>query len=129
MKSFLLLFVFFFATSVFAQEGGSISGQILDKDTHYEPMIFAQVQLRNTPVEVQTNFHGTFKISSLKPGDYVVVVRYPGYQKLEIPVTINNNEDILIKEVMNMKRIAVEELSNRATTAKKPVSVAVDDLD
>ncbi len=49
-------------------------------------MLFAHVQIKNTPISVQTNFHGNFEITGIDPGNYTLLVSYLGYETIEIPI-------------------------------------------
>ena len=93
----------------YAQENGSIRGNILDLEMNNEPLIFAHIQLQDTNISTQTNFHGNFELSNLAPGDYNLVVRYLGYETRIIPITLNENESIELKEGLSAKKLDFED--------------------
>jgi len=75
-----------------------------------EPLIFAHVQLQDTNVSTQTNFHGNFELSNLKPGDYNLVIRYPGYEPRIIPVSLKESGRIAIHEGLNTKKLNLQDI-------------------
>ncbi|MGB5227927.1 MAG: carboxypeptidase-like regulatory domain-containing protein, partial [Eudoraea sp.] len=85
MKNLALVFSLFITTLMFSQQQGSVVGTILDKAMNNEPLLFANINIKNTPTTVQTNFHGNFEIDNINPGEYTLVVSYLGYETIEVP--------------------------------------------
>ena len=85
---FLILLAFLFVVqSINAQGTGSIKGKILDKETG-EPLFAANVLLQGTTYGAASNFEGKFEIRSVPAGDYVLLIRYIGYEEQAVNVTI-----------------------------------------
>ncbi|MGB5647026.1 MAG: carboxypeptidase-like regulatory domain-containing protein, partial [Muriicola sp.] len=70
MKKFFGFLFFISSVAVFSQEQGTIAGTILDQEVFNEPLIYAEVHLKETSKRVQTNFHGNFEITGIAPGNY-----------------------------------------------------------
>lgn len=105
MKHILVLFVLlcvFFGT---AQEAGSLKGKILDGEMYNEPMLMANISLKNTQFATMTNFNGNFEIDNLAPGDYTMLVSFLGYKTKELPITITPDQEIFIQETLHAKSI------------------------
>ena len=81
MKSKLLFFTLFFAASLQSQTTGKISGSIIDSDTK-DPLIAANVIVRNTNLGAATDVEGYYSIVNIKPGLYTLVVDMIGYKQL-----------------------------------------------
>ena len=108
MKNFLLVAaLLFFSTFTFCQSKATVSGTIYDHEMNGAPLLFADLQLKNTQWTAQTNLHGNFQFKAVAPGDYILVVRFPGYETLEKPITINKNTALEIQEGLSAKSIDV----------------------
>ncbi len=108
MKKIILIVTSLFSTVILAQQTSSISGKILDNELNGEPMLFADVMLKNTKWKTQTNFHGNFEIEGVDPGNYVVVISFLGYNTLEIPIEIKPNKVLRIEKGLDSKTIDSE---------------------
>lgn len=85
---FLLLSISF----GFAQDNGSVWGHIRDMGMDNEPLIFAQVELKGTSRSIQTNFHGNFELNDIDPGHHTLIVSYLGYEPVEAPVVVSEDQ-------------------------------------
>ncbi len=88
-----------------------------------EPLLFANVQLKNTSQSIQTNFHGNFEIHDLKAGDYTLVISYLGYETLEIPIRIEENKTTQVLSELESKKISLEELASLQRTSENDVDI------
>lgn len=111
MKKLALVFSLLFTTLLFSQQEGSVAGTILDKEMNNEPLLFANVQLKNTSKSIQTNFHGNFEIHDIQTGDYILVVSYLGYETLEIPISIEEDKTTRVINELEVKKISLEEIA------------------
>lgn len=111
MKELALVFSLLFTGLLFSQHEGSVAGTILDKEMNNEPMLFANVQLKNTSKSIQTNFHGNFEIHDIKAGDYTLVVSYLGYETLEIPISIEEDKTTRVIDELETKKISLNEIA------------------
>ena len=102
MRCFLLFFVLAgtFCQLTVAQSSGTISGRILDFEDNGEPLLFANISLKNTAISEQTNFHGNFEIEGVLPGDYVIAISYLGYETKELPIQVKANQITSIHEAL-----------------------------
>lgn len=111
MKKLALVFSLLSTTLLFSQQEGSVAGTILDKEMNNEPLLFANVQLKNTSKSFQTNFHGNFEIHDIKVGEYTLVVSYLGYETLEIPIRIEKDKTTRVIDELEAKKISLEEIA------------------
>ena len=96
MKSKLFFFALFFASSLQSQTTGKISGSIIDADTN-DPLIAANVIVRDTNLGSATDVDGYYSIVNIKPGLYTVVVDMIGYKQLvleNVRVSVNRTTTI-----------------------------------
>ena len=124
MKYLTLVFFLLFTALLFSQEQGAVIGTILDKEMNNEPMLFAHVQIKNTPISVQTNFHGNFEIASIDPGNYTLLVSYLGYETLEISITIEDNKITQVISELESKKISLQDIAHMQRESEEPVYIA-----
>ena len=106
MKKLLLVGLLLFGTSqLFSQDSGTVRGTITDLEMHNEPLFFADVALKDSPVKVQTNFHGNFEITGVASGEHILVISYLGYESVELPVLVEAGESTFIQTEMRAKSI------------------------
>lgn len=110
MKKLVLLCSLLFTATLFAQNQGSIIGNIVDKEMNNEPLLFASVSIKDTSRSVQTNFHGNFEIPDIDPGNYTLAISYLGYETLEVSVEVNKNEVTEIQKGLAAKSIGLDRL-------------------
>lgn len=108
MKKVTLVISFLYSTVLLAQETSAISGRILDNELSGEPLLFADVMLKNTKWKTQTNFHGNFEIDGVNPGKYTLVISFLGYDTVEIPIEAKPNKVLQIQKGLNSKTIDPE---------------------
>ena len=120
MKRYLFYLFFLSAISLsFGQENGNVWGHISDAELDDEPLIFAEVELKGSSRSVQTNFHGNFELNDLKPGNYELIIRYLGYESVEIPIVVAENRvtriDYSMGQLNNIAQAA--DVANEDSTA------------
>lgn len=96
---------------LFSQDYGSVKGTITDNEAFHEPLLFADITLKNPEQAqrtTQTNFHGNFEFTQVAPGSYTLVVRYLGYEPLEMPIHIEENQVIHLHKGLHAKRIQAD---------------------
>lgn len=88
------------------QKNGTIEGVVLDKENSNEPLIFAEIKVKNTPINVESNRNGVFQMN-LKPGIYTLEVQFIGYKTIEIEnVEVLSNSITSIKTALQPLKIA-----------------------
>jgi len=118
MKKILLVFFIIFSALAFSQEVGGIKGTIVDRQLRDEPLFFANIALKNADMIAQTNFHGNFEFLNIRPGNYTLVVSYPGYETLEVPVAVVEDEVTLVSEGLTPKSIPSEDVAIGTVASK-----------
>lgn len=89
---FGLSFILSLINGAQAQNNGTITGTVKDKNTQ-EALIGATVMLEGTTLGAQTDVDGKFKITGIPPKSYNLIIQYLGYQTyrlFNIVVTTGN---------------------------------------
>lgn len=89
---FLLLLSF---GTLFAQGSGRITGTVTDVTTG-TPLFGANVFLKGVSIGAATDLDGKYTITQIPAGDYLMAIRYIGYQEKELEVTVQANKTIVI---------------------------------
>jgi sporulation protein YlmC with PRC-barrel domain len=108
MKNVLLIAMLCVIGNLFSQNKGTIVGKVSDIELNDEPILFAQIEIKNSSKTAQTNFHGNFEISDVAPGDYTLVFSFLGYETIEVPVKVKNNETIRVNGKLKTKVIEID---------------------
>ncbi|KAG1652320.1 hypothetical protein GQR58_026409 [Nymphon striatum] len=87
-----------------------VRGNVSDKTMNNEPLLLANIQIKGQEAVTQTNFNGNFEISNLTIGNYTLIISYLGYETIEVPVTINENEVSYIDANLNTLQFDLEEV-------------------
>lgn len=125
-----LLFSFLYAGTVQAQNGGLLSGTVVDKNTQ-RPLPGMTVKLEPTGRTTVADSSGSFRFSALIPGSYTVVISGVNYVTRiynNIQVTSGNENTISVEmetSVKSLDSVVVSSRRNtaRATSLETPLSV------
>ncbi|OXB03981.1 TonB-dependent receptor [Flavobacterium pectinovorum] len=94
-----LLFTLFICTISVAQNKGTISGVLTDKEMNNQSLPFANVLIKGTNISANTDIDGKYSIS-VNPGSYTLIFSFLGYQTIEAPVTVKANETVTINQTL-----------------------------
>ncbi|MBO7489996.1 MAG: TonB-dependent receptor [Bacteroidales bacterium] len=125
-KLFFLLFILSTLTT-FAQN--TIKGVLLDDDKG-EAIPFVQVFLEGTKYWSSTDLNGYFLINKIPDGDYVIKVKYIGYEEYSEPVTLKHQtitRNIRLKpKSMKLKDVVIT--ANKREERKMQTQVSVEKI-
>ncbi|WP_417886086.1 TonB-dependent receptor domain-containing protein [Zunongwangia sp.] len=86
---YLLTLIFMFVSHLFfAQNFGKIKGEVTT--TSGNPIANANIQVLKTPVGAETLSDGTFEISHISEGTYVLHISYVGFKSKEVKVVVSS---------------------------------------
>ncbi|WP_438425897.1 TonB-dependent receptor domain-containing protein [Aquimarina macrocephali] len=120
MRKIVTLFALFFVGILFAQETGSITGTLLDKESNNQPLPFANVLIKGTTKGTTTDFDGLYTIENLEPGTYVLEFSFVGYETLDIKdVIVKSNETTTVNTAIAASAAALDEVIIKTTTKKE----------
>ncbi len=123
MKKVLLVVAFFTCLGVYAQQNVTLKGTVVDLESYNEPMLLADVQLKNTDWKAQTNFKGNFELSGVAPGTYTLRVSYLGYETREMVLEVTG--DAIARLHIGMQAETLDMGSIFETVEETPVKETV----
>ncbi|MEO6175541.1 MAG: TonB-dependent receptor [Flavobacterium circumlabens] len=112
-----LLITLFICTISIAQNKGTISGVLTDKESNNQALPFANVLIKGTNISANTDIDGKYTLS-INPGSYTIIFSFVGYESVEKPVTVKANETITVDQVLSsggytLKDVVVKNTSSR----------------
>ncbi len=119
MKKIVTLVALFFVGILLAQETGSVTGILLDKESNDQPLPFANVLIKGTTKGTTTDFDGLYVIDNLEPGTYTLEFSFVGYETLDKEVIIKAGEIITINASIGASAAALDEVIIKTTTKKE----------
>ena len=114
---FLLITLFICTISV-AQNKGTISGVLTDKETNNQPLPFANVLVKGTNTSANTDIDGKYSLS-VNPGNYIVIFSFVGYESVEQPVIVKANETITVNQVLSSGGYTLKDVVVKSATVSK----------
>ncbi len=108
-----------FATVGYAQNTGLIVGKVMDNEMDNTPLVFANMSVKGTSIEVQTDLTGLFVIENLEAGDYTLVCSFPGYETQEIKVHVYALNPVEVNLSLSATSVSLLELASLVSTSKK----------
>lgn len=110
MKRILFITVFIISACSFAQNTGSISGSLKDVESNGEPLLFAEVTIKENGAKVLSDENGAFKFENLKGGTYTLVYSFSGYETKEIETQVKNEEITNLELFLGASSLSLDDL-------------------
>ena len=117
MRCLILVFLLFTSSYTFSQSlkigalipelsrNAEIEGIVYDGENEKEPLIFAEVIVKETNITTETAIDGSFKLN-LKPGKYSLIFSFIGYKSIEIiDLEVTSNSTLKLDQVLNALKI------------------------
>lgn len=114
---FLFISLFIFSLS-FAQNKGTVTGTITDKDMNNETLPFASVAIKGTTIGANTDEDGKYKLS-VPAGTHTIVFAFLGYETVEMQVTIAAGETKVINQALASTSVEIEEVVIERTVSRE----------
>jgi hypothetical protein len=124
MKNILVLFAVAITFSLGAQTGGTVRGNIFDKESG-EPIIYGNVILQGTTMGVNTDFNGFFTLGNVPPGDYKLVATYIGYDSVVVDVKVKAGGIIYERLYMSPSSVVLDEINVSASKEQSRSDVQI----
>jgi len=104
-RYYLLFFLIVLSTSVLGQ--GTVKGVITDISDQ-TPLVSATVVVKGTTIGTISNYNGEYTLP-LKAGDYTLQFLYLGYETVEEPVSVEDNQVVVVNKELATAAIMGEE--------------------
>ncbi|WP_281231696.1 TonB-dependent receptor [Flavobacterium gelatinilyticum] len=118
---FKLRFLFialFICTISIAQNKGTISGVLTDKEMNNDPLPFANVLVKGTNISVNTDVDGKYSLS-VNPGNYTLIFSFLGYESKEAPVTVKANETVVVNQGLSSGSFTLKDVVVKSSAVNK----------
>ncbi|MFC4635449.1 TonB-dependent receptor domain-containing protein [Dokdonia ponticola] len=121
MKQFFLYTLFLFSIAIQAQENGSISGTLTDKESaDGQPLPFASIVIKGTTQGTTSDFDGNYIIENVVPGTYTLEISFVGYETKEVPnVVVVSGQTVTINETLGASAAQLDEVIVTGTGSRK----------
>lgn len=110
MKHFIYIAFLFFTALSFGQNTGAVVGEILDSELNNAPLVLANVSVKGTAIDLNTDLSGFFSIENLEAGDHVLICSFVGYETQEVKVRVDALQPIEIKVSLAASSISLDDL-------------------
>jgi len=121
MKFKLLFFTLLLATLSFAQNKGTVSGTITDKESNNQSLPFANVLIKGTNIGTNTDIDGKYSLK-IEPGSYILQLSFVGYESIEVPVTVLANETVTINKALGSAGYKLEDVVVKSKASREKVT-------
>jgi len=105
----MLLLLLILPTVLFAQGTGSINGYLHDKATG-EPLLYANVMLKNTQFGTASDVHGYYVLNGIPQGKYKLIVSMTGYKHVEKEIEVQPNGEMRFDFEVAPEAIVLDEV-------------------
>jgi CarboxypepD_reg-like domain/Outer membrane protein beta-barrel family/TonB-dependent Receptor Plug Domain len=126
MKFKFIITLLFLSVLSFAQNKGTISGTLTDKDLNNEPLPFANAQIKGTSIGITTDEAGKYSIS-IAPGIYTIVFSFVGYENIEEKVEVKAGETIIVNKALGSGSYQLKDVVIQNNTSREKESALLMD--
>ena len=102
------LITVFIGFTAFAQQNGSISGEVNARDG--SPAAYVTVSIKGNKMGSLTNDRGAFHINKVKPGTYILIVSAVNLSPEEKEVVVKAGENTFVKFVLGISTSQLQEV-------------------
>jgi len=92
---------------------------LLDHEYNNEPLAFGNVAIKGTTNETNSDINGSYIFENLKPGEYVVVYTFLGYETIEKKVVLTDEKAVELDVMMTAKTLSLSKLTSTANSDNK----------
>lgn len=119
MRRLHLILILFITAISFAQNTGSITGKLIDKEYNNEPLPFANILLKGTTTGTNSDFDGLYTLEDIEVGTYTLVFSFVGYETKEVTVDVAAGKVTTINMPMQASAASLDEVLIKTTTRKE----------
>lgn len=119
-----LLITLFICTISIAQNKGTISGVLTDKESNNQALPFANVLIKGTNISANTDMDGKYSLS-VNPGNYIIIFSFVGYESVESPVTVKSGETVTVNQVLSSGGYTLKDVVVKSAAVNKQKETAL----
>ena len=119
MKHLIYISLFLVTAFTFGQNTGMIVGKVLDSELNDAPLVFANVSIKGTSINLNTDLTGLFIVENLEAGDYTLMCSFAGYETKEINVHVDVLQPAEVKLSLAASTISLGDLALLTSVAQK----------
>jgi len=124
-KIFLILFLIF-TNTLFAQQTGTISGVISDKEYDNEPLSFATIIIKGTQTGTTSDMDGRFSLRDVREGTYTISISFVGYETVDVPnVIVEPNKTTEVNVTLGSSSVSLDDIIVRTARRTNTESAVV----
>ena len=119
-----ILFIAFLVVSqlTIAQNTGTVTGILTDKESNNDPLPFANVLIKGTTNGGTTDFDGKYTIK-VPAGTHTIIFSFLGYKTIEKTFTITAGQTVTLNQEMSAEEgVALDDIVVKTTTSKEKKS-------
>lgn len=124
MKFQLLIFTLFFASLSLAQNKGTVSGTLTDKEANNATLPFANAVIKGTTIGITTDENGQYTLG-IDPGTYTIVFSFLGYENAEETFTITAGETVTINKALGSGAYTLQDVQIQASAGGREKETAL----
>jgi len=111
MKKIVYFVLMLFTAVTFPQNTGVVIGKVMDKELNDSPLVLANVAVKGTSLQSETDLTGLFVIENLEAGDYTLVCSFIGYETQEIDVHVDALKPVEVKLALGASTVSAKDLA------------------
>ena len=115
---FNLILILFITSIAFAQNKGTVSGVLTDKEANNATLPFANAMIKGSSTGTTTDENGKYSISVL-PGNYTIVFSFIGYENVEVNFTVAAGETITINKTLGSGSYKLDDVVVKASSGNR----------
>lgn len=113
-----LFIALFICTISIAQNKGTISGVLTDKEMNNDPLPFANVLIKGTNINVNTDVDGKYSLN-VNPGNYTLIFSFLGYESKEAPVSVKADETVVVNQVLSSGSFTLKDVVVKSSAVNR----------
>ena len=119
MKHLIYIALFLLTTLSFGQNTGLVVGKVLDNELNNAPLVLANVSVKGTSINLNTDVTGLFVIENLEAGDYTLVCSFAGYDTKEVKIHVDALQPAEVTLSLAASTVSISELALITAVAQK----------
>jgi hypothetical protein len=92
----------------------TVKGRVVDFQTQ-QPVIGAVVSIAQTKLGAKTKVDGTYKITEVPTGRYIIILNMPGYEKQSQQIVVTSGKQLVVDFQLNETFIEADEITVTAS--------------